>query len=139
MTLQVLRASDPPGSSMHALCDPTPCEADSPLGDMQLGIGRAGFATRTADHHDFALAQNTTLALEYDDRNTLRIVGYVLLILGFACEFMDDLYLWSGPGHAGISETASWGFIVGCIVLLIPGMILTLLNDHVDVRNVGTF
>jgi hypothetical protein len=127
------------GTTATPLCE-APCEVELDAGPTDLGISIGEGAIQVPDHAHFDLREGSQLSVEHDDRNGLRIAGWVTfsaLLSGFGVVVA-----------LGLASNAS-GCCAGYVLLIIPapilgglavlvGLPLGLLNDHIDLREVGT-
>lgn len=109
-----------------------PCDIDVEPGTYTLGVSLGQGNAQRADHNLFTLDRDTSLELEYESREGLRIAGWTTLIVGG----LAGLGIMLGPLLSG-SDDYIVPLIAGGVVLVVAelvGLILAFQNDHADIR-----
>jgi hypothetical protein len=114
-----------------------PCEQRVTPGSYTLGVSQGNGMARRADHSIWHIDHDTTLELEYENREGIRIGGWVIFgvaSLGYALGATLPI-LTSG-------STDSWLDILLVstavyLALCIPVIVMVALNDHADIREIA--
>ncbi len=110
-----------------------PCEQSIPRGTYTLGISQGNGMARRADHSIFHLENDTTLELEYESREGIRIAGWVIFgvaSVGYALGATLPLLTGGTSDFIEILLISTGIYVALCI----PVIIMVALNDHADIR-----
>lgn len=113
-----------------------PCERDIPAGSYTFGVSQGNGMARRADHSIFHLDQDTTLELDYENRDVHRALGWVVLALASAGYLVGITVPLVTEGTRYVGEILAIGSIA-YVVASIPAFVLLALNDHADIRQIA--
>lgn len=112
-----------------------PCTARMEPGTYALGLSMGSGTARRAGHSLWTLDHDTTLALEYESREGIRIGGWVFFAIGTA------LFLAATLLPLALAPDDTEGLLIGLgagagiyVLTLIPFFIMAFMNDHADIR-----
>jgi hypothetical protein len=113
------------------LCS-APCDIELEPGAYTLGISLGQGSARRADHNLFTFSSDTSIALDYESREGLRIAGWVTFIVGG----LTGLGVMLAPVLSGSDDFLIPMIAGGAIVLVaeVVGLALAFLNDHADIQ-----
>jgi hypothetical protein len=120
--------------SFQLICN-APCEIDVPAGSYILGVAQGSGTARRAGHDraDFAPGTVTRLAVEYDSREAIRIVGWITFVGGvLAGTAIMTVPILTDP-NADITGAIIAGSIVAGVGMIVA-LPMVLLQDHAEVR-----
>ena len=119
--------------SFAILCG-APCEQNLPAGSYTLGVSQGTGMARRADHSIWHLDHDTTLELEYENREGIRIAGWVIFgvaSVGYALgATLPLLSSGSTDNFLEILLISTGVYVAVCI----PVIVMVALNDHADIR-----
>jgi hypothetical protein len=111
-----------------------PCEQSVEPGSYTLGVSEGNGMARRADHSIWHIDHDTTLELEYENREGIRIGGWVIFgvaSVGYALgATLPLLSSGSTDSFLDILLISTGVYIAVCI----PVLIMVALNDHADIR-----
>lgn len=119
-----------------ALVCGAPCEQQVPAGSYTLGVSQGNGMARRADHSIFHIERDTTLQLDYESREGIRIAGWVLFgvaSVGYALGALLPLSMGNTDAWLDILLISTGAYLAVCI----PVIVMVALNDHADIQEIA--
>ena len=112
-----------------------PCDVELAPGTYALGVSLGQGPARRGDHNLFTLESDTTLSIEYESREGLRIAGWLTFLIGA----LGGAAIMVGPILAGERDIVPPLVAGGAVVFVseIVGLALAFLDDHADITELA--